>query len=81
MFLDKTSFWRVFGTSEYLLFDMFSLKIFAMRESTILADILTNFAEMQSVPVVFLSLRDLIFLCVRNLLSVNRRIFLEEKNL
>ena len=81
MFLDKTSFWRVFGTSEYLLFDMFPLKIFAMRESTILADILTNFAEMQSVPVVFLSLRDLIFLCVRNLLSVNRRIFLEEKNL
>lgn len=58
MFLDKTSFWRVFGTSEYLLLDMFSLKIFAMRESTILADILTNFAEMQSFPMFFLSLRD-----------------------
>lgn len=54
MFLDKTSFLRVFGTSEYLLLDMFSLKIFAMRESTILADILTNFAEMQSFPVFFI---------------------------
>lgn len=53
MFLDKTSFWRVFGTSEYLLLDMFSLKIFAMRESTIFADILTNFAEMQSFPMFF----------------------------
>lgn len=81
MFLDKTSFWRVFGTSEYLLLDMFSLKIFAMRESTILADILTNFAEMQSFSMFFLSLRDLIFLCVQHLLSVNRKIFLEEKNL
>lgn len=64
MFLDKTSFWRVFGTSEYLLLDMFSLKIFAMRESTILADILTNFAEMQSFPMFFFIIKGFdFFMC------------------